>query len=129
MSSLLDLSVKATRIHTIRGQAPALSKKGSRVMSQRVVLGLLMWIFALIYFNNWMINFSTSAMPGPHLINGIIFGVAESFSCLTSGLIVRYVKDSSAIIFCSLVCSVSATVFYFTGGMETGVFGVILLFT
>jgi len=94
-----------------------------------VVCALLMWIFAFVYFNFWMVIYSTSAMPGPKLMNGIIFGVGESFSCLTSGLLVRFIKDSTAVIICCFVGVVTASTFYFTGGMETGLLGAILLFT
>jgi hypothetical protein len=88
-----------------------------------------MWIFAFVYFNFWMVIYSTAAMPGPKLMNGIIFGVGEALACLTSGLICRFIKDSTAVIFFSVVGVVTASVFYFTGGMETGMFGAILLFT
>jgi hypothetical protein len=128
MASVLDISVKATRIHQIRGQAPALSKKGNKILSQKVVCGLLMLIFSFVYFNAWMVIFGTTAVPGPKLLNGVIFGVAESFSCLASGLIVRFIKDSTAIIICCACGIISASMFYFTGGMDTGVLGAILLF-
>jgi hypothetical protein len=128
MASILDISVKATRIHKIRGQAPALSKKGNKIVSQKVVCFLLMMIFACSYFNAWMVIFGTTAVPGPKLLNGVIFGVAESFSCLTSGLIVRFIKDSTAVIICSAIGIISASVFYATGGMETGVLGAVILF-
>lgn len=126
---MLNLSVKATRIHEIKGSTPANSKKGNSVMSQKVVCVLLMSIFAFTYLNSWMIIFSASSMPGPRLVNGIIFGIAESFSCLTSGLIVRFIKDSTAVIFFCATGIVSAITFYFTGGMGTGMLGACLLFT
>lgn len=93
-----------------------------------MVCALLMMTVASSGFCCWMIIFGTSSMPGPKFVNGVIFGLAEFVACLTTGYIVRFIKDSTAIIICCVIGLVSASAFYLTGGIETGMLGAILLF-
>ena len=97
-------------------------------MSQSVVFYLLISVFTLTYFNSWMVLFCTATMPGPKLMSGVIFGVAEASSCLLSGLMVRSIKDSYAVTMFCIIGIFTTTVFYYTGGTDTGLLGSVLLF-
>jgi hypothetical protein len=60
VAEMLNLSMKATTIHKIRGQAPALSRKGNKILSQKVVFVLLLSVYTFAYFESWMVVFGTS---------------------------------------------------------------------
>jgi hypothetical protein len=115
-------------VHQLTGGKPALSKNGDKVMSQRVVFYILISIFCLTFFNNWLVLFSTSSMPGPRLQNGIIFGMAEAASAILAGLLCRNLKDTKAIQIACAVGSVSCIIFNSVGGAAAGIFGLVMLF-
>lgn len=129
VDEMLDLPVKATSIHKLKpGRDPALSRKGKYWMSQRVVFFVLISVYTITYFESWLVIFGTSQLPGPKLRQAVIFGIAEASSCLTSGLIVRSMKDSTATVMFCITGSIATLAFYLTGGAETGLLGTVLLF-
>jgi hypothetical protein len=128
MAKMQNMSMKATSIHKIRGQAPALSRKGKKTMSQGVVFVLLLLVYTFAYFQSWMLIFGTSQEAGPKLMHGVVFGVAEACSCLTSGLIVRSIKDSTAVVIFCFTGSVAAITYYWMKGAAVGELGSIALF-
>jgi hypothetical protein len=60
LTDMLNLSVKATKIHEIKGNAPALSRKGKNWMSQKVVFFVLISVYTITYFESWLVIFGTS---------------------------------------------------------------------
>jgi hypothetical protein len=67
-------------------------------------------------------------MPGPKLVSATIVSLAEAIACFTSGLIVRLIKDSTAVIAGCIIGTISASAYYAIGGGESGILGAFLLF-
>jgi hypothetical protein len=66
-------------------------------------------------------------MPGPKLLKGVLFGVAESGAGYLSGFLAQYFKDSTLSIGMTSVGFVTCLLYYGIGGAESGTLALILL--